>query len=69
MRCFGSRLLPSVLVVTTFGSEVSGPSPSPAVATLWLVLALAASVAAAHVMYVCVEAPSVRLAARFKRSA
>jgi peptidoglycan/LPS O-acetylase OafA/YrhL len=56
-------------VVTTFGSEVSGPSPSPAVATLWLVLALAASVAAAHVMYVCVEAPSVRLAARFKRSA
>jgi peptidoglycan/LPS O-acetylase OafA/YrhL len=55
-------------VVTTFGSHVLGPSPSPGVATLWLILALAASLAAAHVMYLIVEAPSVRLAARFKRS-
>jgi peptidoglycan/LPS O-acetylase OafA/YrhL len=54
-------------VVSTFGFEVSGPSPSPAVSTLWLVLALVASLAAAHVMYVFIEAPSVRLAARFKR--
>jgi peptidoglycan/LPS O-acetylase OafA/YrhL len=54
-------------VVTTLGSQVSGTAPSPAVATLWLVLALAASLAAAHVMYLFVEAPSVRIAARFKR--
>lgn len=54
-------------VITTLGTEVSGKSPSPAVATLWLVLALVASLAAAHVMYVFVEAPSVRFAARFKQ--
>jgi peptidoglycan/LPS O-acetylase OafA/YrhL len=54
-------------VVTTLGTQVSGTSPSPAVATLWLLIALAASLAAAHVMYVFIEAPSVRLAARFKR--
>jgi peptidoglycan/LPS O-acetylase OafA/YrhL len=54
-------------VITTLGTQVSGPSPSPVVATLWLVLALIASVAAAHVMYIFVEAPSVRFAARFKR--
>jgi peptidoglycan/LPS O-acetylase OafA/YrhL len=56
-------------VVTTLGTQVSGRSPSPAVATLWLVLALAASLAAAHVMYVFIEAPSVRFAGRFKRPA
>jgi peptidoglycan/LPS O-acetylase OafA/YrhL len=54
-------------VVTTLGTQLSGTSPSPAVATLWLVLALAASLAAAHVLYIFIEAPSVRLAARFKR--
>jgi peptidoglycan/LPS O-acetylase OafA/YrhL len=53
-------------VVTTLGTQVSGKTPSPAVATLWLVLALAASLAAAHVMYVFIEAPSVRFASRFK---
>lgn len=55
-------------VVTTFGAQVSGQSPSPAVATMWLVLALATSLAAAHLLYLFVEAPSVRFAARFKRS-
>jgi peptidoglycan/LPS O-acetylase OafA/YrhL len=55
-------------VITTLGTQVSGPAPSPPVATLWLVLALLASLAAAHVMYVFVEAPSVRFAARFKRT-
>ncbi|MGE5195108.1 MAG: acyltransferase family protein [Deltaproteobacteria bacterium] len=54
-------------VVTTLGTQVSGTSPSPAVATLWLGLALAASLVAAHVLYIFVEAPSVRFAARFKR--
>jgi peptidoglycan/LPS O-acetylase OafA/YrhL len=54
-------------VVTTLGTQVTGTSPSPAVATLWLVLALAASLAAAHILYIFVEAPSVRFAARFKR--
>jgi peptidoglycan/LPS O-acetylase OafA/YrhL len=54
-------------VVTTLGTQVSGTTPSPAVATFWLVTALAASLAAAHVMYVFIEAPSVRFAARFKR--
>lgn len=56
-------------VITTLGSQVSGNSPSPAVATMWLVLALVASLAAAHIMYILVEAPSVRFAARFKRPA
>jgi peptidoglycan/LPS O-acetylase OafA/YrhL len=37
-------------------------------ATLWLVLSLVASLAAAHVMYVFIEAPSVRFAGRFKRT-
>lgn len=55
-------------VITTLGTEISGKSPPPAIAALWLVLALAASLAAAHVMYVFVEAPSVRFAARFKPS-
>jgi peptidoglycan/LPS O-acetylase OafA/YrhL len=55
-------------VITTLGTQVSGPSPSPLVATLWLVLALIASFAAAHVLYIFVEAPSVRFAARFKRT-
>ncbi len=56
-------------IVSTIAWEVSGRSPSPVVATLWLALAIAASVAVAHLMYVFIEAPSVRLAARFKRPA
>lgn len=54
-------------VVTTVGSAFSDNAPSPAVATAWLALALVASLGAAHLMFVFVEAPSVRLAARFKR--
>jgi peptidoglycan/LPS O-acetylase OafA/YrhL len=56
-------------VVTTFGSNILGDTPSPALASLFLVLALAVSLAAAHIMYIFIEAPSVRLAARFKRPA
>jgi peptidoglycan/LPS O-acetylase OafA/YrhL len=58
---------PTSHIVTTLGWQVSDNAPPPAVATAWLVLALVASIAVAHVIYVCVEAPSVRLAARFKR--
>jgi hypothetical protein len=54
-------------VVTTMGSSLLGESPSPAAATGVLILALVVSLLAAHILYVFVEAPSVRLAARFKR--
>ena len=54
-------------VVTTLGAWVLGDDPSPAAATAWLVLALIFSLMAAHMMYTFIEAPSVRLAARFKR--
>ena len=54
-------------VVTTMGSNLLGESPSPGAATAVLVAALAVSLLAAHVLYTFVEAPSVRLAARFKR--
>lgn len=40
---------------------------SPAMANAWLIVALAVSIAAAHVLYRLVEAPSVRLGARLKR--
>src|SRR5579872_3517195 len=55
-------------VVTTLGAWVLGEDPSPAAATAWLVLALVFSLMAAHTLYTFVEAPSVRWAARFKRS-
>ena len=55
-------------VVTTLGAWILGDDPSPAAATVWLVLALAFSLMAAHTLYTFVEAPSVRWAARFKRS-
>ena len=54
-------------VVTTLGAWVLGDDPSPAAATGWLVLALVFSLMAAHILYIFIEAPSVRLAARFKR--
>lgn len=59
---------PISYVVMLLGYEVRG-TPGPAEAIVWLGLALAASLAAAHVLYVLVEAPSVRLAARLKRPA
>lgn len=58
---------PMSYVIMILGYEVLGP-PGPLAAVLWLVLALAASLAAAHVLYRFIEAPSVRLAARLKRS-
>jgi hypothetical protein len=54
-------------VVTTMGSNLLGESPSPGAAAAVLVAALAVSLLAAHLLYTFVEAPSVRLAARFKR--
>jgi peptidoglycan/LPS O-acetylase OafA/YrhL len=54
-------------VVWTIGYELSDRSPTPAAAALWMLLGLVASLAAAHALYVLVEAPSVRLSARFKR--
>ena len=53
-------------VIMTLGYEITG-TPGPAEGVMWLSLALVASLAAAHVMYTFVEAPSVRLAARLKR--
>lgn len=51
-------------IVVNVGYYLTGESTVAAV--LWLIVALAASLAAAHGLYVLVEAPSVRLAARFK---
>jgi peptidoglycan/LPS O-acetylase OafA/YrhL len=56
-------------LVTTVAAQWVGNNPAPAVAAGVLLVALAASLGAAHVLYTCVEAPSVRLAARFKRAA
>lgn len=53
-------------VVTTCAERFLGSPPAPGVAALVLAVALAASIGAAQVLYVCVEAPSVRLAARFR---
>jgi peptidoglycan/LPS O-acetylase OafA/YrhL len=55
-------------VISTLELQLSEETRSPAVATLWLLAALAASLAAAHIMYILIEAPSVRFAARFKRA-
>lgn len=60
---------PVAHVVTTFGFWLTDESPSPAVAAFWLVAALFVSLGAAHLLYVFVEAPSVRFASRFKRPA
>jgi peptidoglycan/LPS O-acetylase OafA/YrhL len=53
-------------VVTTLGAWMLGDDPSPAAATAWQIVALIFSLMAAHTLYTFVEAPSVRLAARFK---
>ena len=53
-------------VVTHVGWALLGGSPSPPLAAACLAVALACSIAAAHVLYVCVEAPSTRWAARLK---
>jgi len=58
-------------VVTTLGYEhmtVNGTF-TPTASLGWLLAALIASLIAAHGLYLFVEAPSVRLAARWKRSA
>jgi len=56
-------------VVTSLCARYLGPHPAPLGAAVALACALAASIGAAHVLYTFVEAPSVRLAARFKRGA
>lgn len=53
-------------VVTHVGWALLGGSPSPPLAAAFLALAMASSIVAAHVLYVCVEAPSARWAARLK---
>lgn len=59
---------PVAHIVTTFGYEFSGSEMSSTVAVAWLLAALMASIGAAHLMYLGIEAPSVRFAARFKRA-
>jgi peptidoglycan/LPS O-acetylase OafA/YrhL len=60
---------PVAHVVTTIGHEHmrANDSLNPWAAAACLVAALAACLAAAHLLYTFVEAPSVRFAARFKR--
>ncbi|MBS0263655.1 MAG: acyltransferase [Planctomycetes bacterium] len=53
-------------IVKWIGAKLCGESPPAIVAVGWLMLSLICSVLAAHVMYRCVEAPSVRLATRLK---
>ncbi len=55
---------PASWCVVSFGRYWSGDDPTAAV--LWLVAALAASIGAAHLLYVCVEAPSVRFVKRLR---
>jgi exopolysaccharide production protein ExoZ len=57
---------PVLHVVENAGLSLTGNTATSAV--LWLLVSLACSIGAAQILYVCVEAPSVRLAARFKRS-
>ena len=56
--------LPVILVILPAGYKITGEDPRAAV--LWLLLAAAASFGAAHLLYLLVEAPSMRLAARWK---
>ena len=53
-------------VVTHVGWSLLGGSPTPPQAAACLAVALASSIAAAHVLYVCVEVPSTRWSARLK---
>lgn len=55
---------PVAHIVTHFGYRCTGDEPVPAL--LWTILAVVASLGAAHLLYLYVEAPSVRFAARFK---
>ena len=55
-------------VVMYLGWTLLGGTPSPPQAVACLALALASSIAAAHVLYVCVEVPSTRWAARLKHA-
>jgi peptidoglycan/LPS O-acetylase OafA/YrhL len=53
-------------VVTYVGWSLLGGSPSPPLAATCLAMAMASSLIAAHFLYVWVEAPSTRWAARLK---
>jgi peptidoglycan/LPS O-acetylase OafA/YrhL len=55
---------PVSYVVTSVGYRFTGDSPGAAVG--WLVLALLASIPAAHLFYVLVEEPAIRLTQRLK---
>jgi peptidoglycan/LPS O-acetylase OafA/YrhL len=55
-------------VLTWFGWQCFDNSPTPLQGTLILTGCLVVSIAAAHVLYMTVERPSVRLADRLKRS-
>ncbi|HTI49575.1 MAG TPA: acyltransferase [Planctomycetaceae bacterium] len=59
---------PVAHVVTTLGYEhmTLNRTLAPWAAAAWLLAALVASIAAAHLLYTFVEAPSVRLASRLK---
>lgn len=53
-------------VLTQFGWRLCGNSPTPAQSSLILFLCLVASIAAGHLLYVWVEAPSGRCSAWLK---
>lgn len=51
-------------VVSNFGYWLTGDSA--AFGVMWMVLSLGLSIGAAHLLYLCIEAPSVRLSRRFR---
>lgn len=55
---------PVMWIIVNVGYSLTGDSTVAAL--LWTILCLPASIAAAYLLYLCVEAPSVRFAARFK---
>jgi len=52
-------------VISHFGHWLTGDSS--AFAVMWMFISLAVSIAAAHLLYLCIEAPSVRLSRHFRR--
>ena len=52
-------------VVSHFGHWLTGDSS--ALGVMWMFVSLALSIGAAHLLYLCIEAPSVRLSRHFRR--